>query len=82
METLIVTTKVADDGKITIPAPGSHCGDDVEVYYQLKKLNKDEPVDKFGWPIGFWDKVYGSITDPKFERPPQGELPPVPNLDE
>lgn len=31
------------------------------------------------WPAGFLGEIH--ITDPAFERPPQGELPPAPNLD-
>ena len=31
------------------------------------------------WPEGFAESI--RIDDPAFERPPQGELPPVPSLD-
>ena len=28
-----------------------------------------------GWPPGYFESTYGSITDETFSRPPQGELP-------
>jgi hypothetical protein len=43
----------------------------------LKNL-KPEEVDENGWPLGFADKFFGCITDPKFKRYPQGEPDPVP----
>ena len=30
------------------------------------------------WPEGFFDSIH--VTDPAFERPDQGQLPPVKNL--
>jgi virulence-associated protein VagC len=38
-----------------------------------------EPIKATVWPKDFFEKVH--IEDPKFERPPQGELPPAPHLD-
>ena len=29
------------------------------------------------WPEGFFERTYGSVTDPGFKRPPQGKLVPV-----
>ena len=37
-----------------------------------------EPAKPKFWPEGFFDSVY--VTDPAFERPEQGQLPPVKNL--
>jgi hypothetical protein len=82
METLIVTTNVSEDGKVTIPAPGSHTGDEVQIRYTLNKVKK-EPVDDHGWPIGFWEWLQANpITDPAFKRYPQGEADPPPSFDE
>jgi hypothetical protein len=38
-----------------------------------------EPVKSTAWPPGFFDRI--RIDDPAFERPPQGQVPPAPNLD-
>lgn len=37
-----------------------------------------EPAKPKTWPEGFFDSIH--ITDPAFERPEQGQLPPVKNL--
>jgi virulence-associated protein VagC len=37
-----------------------------------------EPAKAKSWPAGFFDSI--RITDPAFERPEQGQLPPVRNL--
>ncbi len=33
------------------------------------------PDDDSGWPPGYFENTFGSITDETFERPPQGDLP-------
>ena len=38
-----------------------------------------EPVKGATWPDGFFERI--QIGDPAFARPPQGQLPPAPNLD-
>jgi len=37
-----------------------------------------EPAKPKTWPEGFFDSI--RITDPTFERPEQGQMPPVRNL--
>ena len=36
-------------------------------------LEKRRRVEKNGWPAGFFERTAGSITDPTFVRPPQGD---------
>ncbi len=38
-----------------------------------------QPVKSKSWPIGFFDAI--RIDDPAFVRPPQGEIPPAPQLE-
>ena len=38
-----------------------------------------EPVKSSKWPEGFFDAIY--ISDPAFERPDQGRMPPPPTFD-
>jgi hypothetical protein len=71
METVKVTTKVSEDGKLTLTVPEAFKGMEVNVTLEIEKKKPDVPRDKNGWPIGFWEELYGSISDPKFERPPQ-----------
>lgn len=37
-----------------------------------------EPAKSRTWPDGFFDSIH--VTDPAFERPEQGQLPPVKDL--
>lgn len=37
-----------------------------------------EPAKPKHWPGGFFDSIH--VTDPAFERPEQGQLPPMKNL--
>lgn len=37
-----------------------------------------EPAKPKSWPQGFFDSIH--VTDPAFERPEQGQLPPVKKL--
>jgi hypothetical protein len=37
-----------------------------------------EPARPTVWPEGFFDSIY--VADPAFERPEQGQLPPVKSL--
>ena len=34
-----------------------------------------------GWPPGYFENTFGSITDETFVRPPQGDLPPPVELE-
>ena len=38
-----------------------------------------EPVKPTAWPPGFFDRIRND--DPTFVRPPQGPVPPAPQLD-
>ena len=37
-----------------------------------------EPAKPKSWPVGFFDSIH--VADPAFERPEQGQLPPVKGL--
>jgi virulence-associated protein VagC len=37
-----------------------------------------EPIGPAIWPEGFFEQI--RIDDPAFNRPPQGEMPPIPPL--
>ena len=38
-----------------------------------------EPAKPASWPEGFFEAI--AVHDPAFARPPQGAMPPSPNLD-
>jgi hypothetical protein len=39
-----------------------------------------EHGDSHVWPVGYFERTYGCIKDPKFKRPAQGRLKPVESL--
>jgi hypothetical protein len=80
METLTARGKVSDDAKLVLDLPNAFKGATVEVEYSVKRV-PDKFADKKELER-FVDSVYGSITDPTFERPPQGEMPPAPSFDQ
>jgi hypothetical protein len=48
---------------------------DVVLVVQPKRAQPSSATPEgLGWPPGYFD-LAGSIADPTFERPPQGELP-------
>ena len=38
-----------------------------------------EPIKRTKWPRGFFESI--RISDPAFQRPPQGKMPPAPKFD-
>jgi hypothetical protein len=81
--TVFATTKVSDDGKMTIDVPADFKGKDVDVVVNIKPVPPKEEVDEYGWSIGFWEWLKANpITDPAFKRYPQGEADPPPSFDE
>ncbi len=45
----------------------------VDVVVQTAPTTEPE-TDALGWPIGFFERTYGSMADTGLERPPQGEF--------
>jgi hypothetical protein len=69
---LSATATASEDGKLTLPVPDEFKGMEVQVSYYLKTKYRG-PVDKRGWPVGFFEEFAGSIRDPKFRRYPPEE---------
>lgn len=75
METATVTV---EGGRRTIRLPkGVHLPSTVFVRQDGESVVL-EPAKPKSWPEGFFDSI--RISDPAFERPEQGQLPPVKNL--
>lgn len=53
-------------------------GDEVLIRREGQKVIL-EPAKKSKWPRGFFESI--RISDPAFQRPPQGEMPPAPKFD-
>jgi hypothetical protein len=79
METVTAEVKVSSDGRLEFAAPETFKGATA-----ILTLTKKEPAaaaEKRGWPLGFWESVYGSIQDENFKRWPQGEMDPAPSFE-
>lgn len=46
--------------------------DFVEFLLAKQRRKQFHDTEANGWPEGFFERVAGSIADPTFERPPQG----------
>ena len=75
-----IATVVTVNGRQTIELPPDiHLPATTVEIRQLGKALLVEPTRSDKWPEGFFDAI--TITDPAFERPPQGEMPPSLKLD-
>ena len=84
MQTLRVTERTGKDGvlHVRIPLATPEADFDVVLVVQPKGTEPAPPAaEGLGWPPGYFDKTFGSITDQTFQRPPQGELPKPVELD-
>ena len=85
MQTLHVTERTGKDGVLNVRVPlGTPDADfDVVLVVQAKRdtAAPTETPEERGWPPGYFENTFGSITDETFMRPPQGELPKPLDLD-
>jgi hypothetical protein len=70
----VLTTRVGANGVLTVPLGKGDANKDVRV--TVETLEGDTglampPADRETW-LRFLERTGGSITDPTFERPPQG----------
>lgn len=85
---VIQLTATADaDGRVRLDVPAGPAGAEFEVAVVLHAKpaangtgHKRTP-EELGWPPGYFDSVYGSVTDDTFVRHPQPPLDPVESLD-
>jgi hypothetical protein len=78
MQTIRVLEKTGKDGSLHLNIPLGTPESEFEVLVVLQptgvSVNGGASGER-GWPPGYFDSTYGSITDETFTRPPQGELP-------
>ncbi len=78
MEIVHVSEKTGSDGllRLQIPVGAPETEYDAVVVLQPRTVAGTPCVaDNRGWPPGYFENTFGSITDESFLRPPQGELP-------
>lgn len=84
MEIVCVSEKTGSDGllRLQIPVGAPEAEYDAVVVLQPRTVAGPPcAADNRGWPLGYFEKTFGSITDESFLRPPQGELPAAVELE-
>jgi hypothetical protein len=66
METIKVKTHVGTDGILKLEVPVGVSNMDLEVLVVVQPLETNA-VDDPGWPIGYFEKTYGSLADDPIE---------------
>jgi hypothetical protein len=78
MQTIRVLEKTGKDGTLHLDIPLGKPNAEFEVVLvvQLKDMAASAgPPEERGWPPGYFENTFGSITDETFVRAPQGDLP-------
>ena len=78
MQTIRTLEKTGKDGTLRMRIPLGKPETEYEVVVVVQPTDVSVTAtwpDERGWPPGYFDRTFGSITDETFERPPQGELP-------
>jgi hypothetical protein len=78
MQTVRVSEKTGNDGMLHIEIPTGQPAAEYDVVIVLQPRSPSKApaaANALGWPTGYFEKTFGSITDEFFARPPQGELP-------
>jgi len=83
MQTIRVLEKTGKDGTLHLDIPLGKPESEFEVVVVVQPAQASAnggTATERGWPAGYFDDTYGSITDESFTRPPQGDLPKVVDL--
>jgi hypothetical protein len=83
MHTLHISQRTGKDGvlHVSVPLGMPDAEYDVVLVVQPKETKPAATPEERGWPPGYFEHTFGSITDETFVRPPQGEMPRPLDLD-
>jgi hypothetical protein len=71
METIKLTTRIDDSGKLRLDLPTQLANRQVEVLVVLQPV-KEAQTDELGWPIGYFEGIDAIEADDVMERGDQG----------
>lgn len=71
-ESIEMRGQTNDDGILNLTVNVGVADAEVAVTVHVRELTASEETDANGWPIGFVERVAGSM--PELQRPPQGEF--------
>ena len=78
MSVIRMTATAGPDGVLHLSVPVGGEGEfEVQVVVTLKPAPtapKPKTPEELGWPPGYFENTFGSITDEAFKRYPQGEF--------
>ena len=77
MQTIRVWERTDKEGTLLlrIPLGKPEAEFEIVVVVQPKEERVATTPQERGWPPGYFESTFGSISDETFERPPQGALP-------
>jgi hypothetical protein len=83
VQTLRLTERTGKDGVLHVRIPMGTPEADFEVVLVVQRKGTEPAAtpEQLGWPPGYFEATFGSITDETFVRPPQGEMPEPVELD-
>jgi hypothetical protein len=84
MEIVHVSERTGSDGLLRLQIPVGAPETEYDAVIVLQPRTGAGPPCVAGsreWPLGYFEKTFGSITDESFLRPPQGELPTAVELE-
>ncbi|MBI1918787.1 MAG: hypothetical protein HYS12_29185 [Planctomycetes bacterium] len=70
--TKVICARVDPNGVLTLTVPFDKAEANKPVRVTVQTIEEAPPLDREAW-LRFLEQTAGSITDPTFERPPQGE---------
>ncbi len=73
MEIFKLKTHIGSDGMLRLELPTDRTDSTIEVLIVFEAA-ETVPVDDMGYPIGYFERTYGSLGDTSLER---GEQPPL-----
>jgi hypothetical protein len=80
MNTIRLKQYVGNDGMLKLEVPAGIAQRTMDVLVVMQPVDAAEgEVDALGWPVGFFERTYGSLADDPIER---GEQPPLDVRDE
>ena len=68
-EVIVTSGHTAEDGTLKLSVKIGIPNADVAVTVQVRRLTRSEQLDENGWPLGYFEKIPGSMPD--LERAPQ-----------
>lgn len=78
-ETIEARGHTTPDGVLNLSVHVGLADADVSVVMRVKPLSPVDEVDENGWPLGFFERVAGSM--PELQRAPQGQFEDRPALE-